>query len=62
MICFSQPFATNIGDSSLLINPKVYDKITFLEANSLVFIKNPYEELKGKSNKPLPSIEKLLVL
>ena len=51
-----------MGDSSLLIDLEVHDQVAFIEANSLMFIRRPYKELKGESSKPVLSIEKPLVL
>ena len=61
-MCSSQSLTTSMGDSSLSINPKVHNQVTFLKANPLMFIKKPYEKIRGKSSMLVPSIEKPHIL
>ena len=42
--------------------PKILEQISYHEANSLIFIKKPFENLGERPSKPTPSIEKPLVL
>ena len=45
-------------DTSHTINPEILEQVSYLEANSPIFIKRPFEDLGERPPKPVPSIEK----
>ena len=61
-ICMDQPLAIGMVDVSKSTNPKVLEQIRYLEANSPIFIKKPFEDLGERLGKPVPSIEKAPIL
>ena len=45
-------------DTSHTIDPEILEQVSYLEANSLIFIKRPFKELGQRPPKPIPLIEK----
>ena len=58
----NQPLVVGMVNTLKSTNPKVLEQISFLKENSLVFIKRPFKYLGERLSKPIPSIEKPLVL
>ena len=57
-ICTDQPLAIGMVDASKSIDLKILEQIGYLETNSSIFIKKPFEDLGERLSKPTPLIEK----
>ena len=61
-ICFDQPLAVSMVDTSYTIDPEILEQVSYLEANLPIFIKRPFQDLGQRPPKPICLIEKPLDL
>ena len=61
-ICTNKPLAVKMIDAKNTIDLEMLKQISFVEANSPRFVKKAFEELRERLTRPVPSIEKPLVL
>ena len=61
-ICTNEPLVVKMIDATNTIDLEMLDQISFMEANSPMFIKKAFEELRERPTRLVPSIEKPLVL
>ena len=61
-ICSNQPLVVSMVDTSHIINPKISKQVSYLEANSPIFIKRPFKDPGQRPPKPILLVEQPLDL